>query len=96
MTFSSDSELMIIETDHFNPIIIINLVSFQVVHNISVLKIIKRAYFLDSTNTLVAIICSDAFIIADLSNNQLYAMPPFTATSYSADQNSSLFTCYNN
>ena len=36
ITFSQDSLLAIIETDHLNPIIVVDLTNFQTIHNISV------------------------------------------------------------
>ena len=73
-----------------------NLSTFQIDNTIFINDIIHKAYFLDDTNTLIAVFCQHSFIIADITTNRTYSMPPIPFTSVSADHNSSIFTCVNN
>ena len=88
--------LAIIETDHYNPIQIMNLSTQQIINTIPVNDIIKEAYFFDLDSTIVVVFGQNSFVMANLTSNQQYSMPPITATSYAADQNGSIFTCHNN
>ena len=72
-----------------------NLSTFQVVHTIPVDDLIKEAYFFDVSNTIVVVFGESSFVVANLTSNRQYSMPPLAATSYSADQNGSIFTCHN-
>ena len=87
--------MAIIETDHYNPIQIINLTTFQVINTIPVNDVILEAYFLDSTNTIVVVFCLNSFVVANLTSNKQYILPPISATSYAGDLDGSLFTCHN-
>jgi hypothetical protein len=97
ITFSSDSELAIIETDQFNPLEIINLTSLRIVHSIAINDTILYAHFLNSSNRFVSVICSNSFIIVDLHTSTLYpvASTGFSADSYASDYSSNVFVCQN-
>ena len=96
ITFSADSNLAIVETNHYNPITIIDITTYEVVNTISINDIILEAHFQDANNSLLVVFCQNAFIVVDLIRNKQFSMPPILATSYAADQNNNIFTCVNN
>ena len=72
-----------------------NLSNFQITNTIPVNDVIKEAYFFDASNTIVVVFGQNSFVVANLTSNKQYSMPALAATSYSADQDGSIFTCYN-
>lgn len=97
ITFSQDSTLAIIETDNFNPIKVLNLTDYVVVHSVSINDTIHSAHFLDSSNTMMIVFGQSSTVIVNLTSNSFYFVPPIVATSYTTDRvNNSIFTCSNN
>ena len=72
-----------------------NLSTLQIINTIPVNDVIREAYFFDQNSTIVVIFGQNSFIVANLTSNKQYFMPPIAATSFSADQGGSIFTCHN-
>ena len=70
ITFSNDTNLILIETDHYNPIQIMNLSTFQIIQTIPVNDVIKDAYFFDVENTMVVVFGQNSFVVANLTSNK--------------------------
>ena len=87
---------MIIETDHFNPVQIINLTSSEVIHSLHVSEVILEAQFLNASNQQLTLHCAQSLIIIDLQTKKQYRTPQILATSFAVNVNNTVVTCHNN
>lgn len=87
ITFSFDSLLAIIETDHFNPVIVLNLTdsNFTIAYSIVINDVIIEAHFLDSSNTVLILFCLNSVTYVDLITNEQFITAKIIATVYDAD-----------
>jgi hypothetical protein len=95
ITFSQDSTLAIIETDSYNPVVVLRLADCQVIHTISINDVIDSAHFVDGSNTLMMVFGQSATVVVDLITGSQYAIPVIPGVDRTSDW-SSIFTCYNN
>ena len=96
ITFSQDSSLALLETDTYNPLILINLNTFSSSNVSSIPSAISGAFFLNSSHSLVVVFTVAEFFLVDLANGVEYQLPFISATSTAADQDNNLFICHNN
>jgi hypothetical protein len=96
ITFSSDGQLCIVETDYHNPITVLDMTTALPVHTVSQSDGVRIARFLNGSNDVLAVVCFSSFLIADLVANASYQNPAIMADVYVSDDNSNLFTCHNN
>ena len=95
ITFSQDSGYAVIETDNFNPIVILDLSNLTVVKNITVQDTINEAFFLDSMANILVVSGQNALIFVNLTSNEQFSTPPLRGLSAN-DQQNNIFSCYNN
>lgn len=50
ITFSQDSNYAVIETDNYNPVVVLSISSLSVFQSVYVNDVISNAYFLDNLN----------------------------------------------
>ena len=96
ITFSQDSAFAIIETDTYNPIVIMNLTNFQVEYSISINQVINKVHFINGSNTHIIVFGVNSTILVDLTNGNQYALPLIPAVDSDVDYNNSIFTCHGN
>jgi hypothetical protein len=96
INFSADSELVILETDAFNPLLVVNLTTNLTLHSIIINETILYAHFLNSSNQQLVVHCQNSLILVDLATMSQYQVsPPLTANIFVADELSNVFTCQN-
>lgn len=93
--FSSDQSLVVLQTDYFNPVVILSLQNFTVLHEISVTDVIYEAQFLNSSNTFLVVFCEHSTIYVNLLTNEQYSTPGLQTSIFELSQNS-LYTCEKN
>ena len=71
------------------------LSTFQIIKTVQITDTISEAHFLDASNEVVVVFGSTETYIADLLEDRQYSIPPFSATTLTADQNNNIFTCAN-
>lgn len=96
ITFSQDSAFAIIETDTYNPIVIMNLTNFQVEYSISINQVINKVHFINESNTHIIVFGVNSTILVDLTNGNQYALPLIPAVDSDVDYNNNIFTCHAN
>jgi hypothetical protein len=97
ITFSADSSLALIETDQANPLVVLHMSNYSELTSFSITHTITEAHFLDASNSIVVVLCPDATIFVDLSNNNTqYAITAILETTYATDQQNYLFSCTSN
>lgn len=96
ITFSYDSSLAIIETDYYNPIIVLDVASLTKFKEISINDSIRLAFFLNSSNDYIVVIGSASTYLVDLVNDVQYAISPIVAAAYDSFLDNTVVTCYNN
>jgi hypothetical protein len=95
INFSADSELVILETDAFNPLLVVNLTSNTALHSVTVNDTILRAHFLNSSNQQLVVHCQNSLRLVDLPTGSQYLLPAISPDSYATDSDSHIFTCQN-
>jgi hypothetical protein len=96
VTFSSDSQFAIIETDSLNSLKIIELTSgsFSTVHSISISETVQYASFLNSSNDFILIFKQTALTLIDLTTMNSYQITPaITAQAFTSDYDNNFYTC---
>lgn len=94
--FSSDSSLMIVETDQYNPLVVLNTSNFQEVYSVVINDSIKEAHFLNSSNNFLIVSAQSSVIIVDLATSVQYPIPATASDCMDADNQNNFFTCSNN
>ena len=94
--FSLDSSLMIIETDQYNPLVVLNTSNFQEVYSVVINDSIKEAHFLNTSNNFLIVSAQSSVIIVDLATSIQYPIPVTTSSCMDADSQNNFFTCNNN
>jgi hypothetical protein len=85
ITFSADSELVILETDSFNSLEIVNLSSLLTVYSIRIDDVINYAHFLNSSSQQIVVHGQKALLVVDLPTGTQYEIPyPITANNFEA------------
>ena len=92
---SKDSTLAILEIDHYLPIMVFDLNTFQLKHSISSNQIVKQATFLDTEKTVMIVFGQLTLIYVDLLTGEQFELSPLSATTFASDQMGSYFTCIN-
>ena len=64
IAISRDSSLAIIETDHYNPIFVVDLNNFEVKYSVSSNQVIHEVNFLDTEKTVLVIFGSNSLVLA--------------------------------
>ena len=96
ISFSQDSSLAIVETDLFNPIVILNTVDLSIVHSIMALEAVDSVHFVNSSNDFIIVFQATSTFFVDLNTSKFYPLPYIPATSYTTDIGNNIFTCQNN
>ena len=96
ITFSQDSAFAIVETDTYNPIVIVNLTNFQVEYSISISQVINKVHFINGSNTHIIVLGVNSTVLVDLTNGNQYTLPLIPAVDTDVDYNNNIFTCYGN
>ena len=97
INFNSLSTLIAIQTDNYNPVIVLELQTFTVKNTITINDVIKDVQFLDSNDRFLSIVCLSSNKIVDLTTNKLYS-DDFTVSTRvrTGKWNNKLYTCLNN
>lgn len=81
ISFSSDSQLAIVEVDTLKPVRVVNLTDFTTIANISVNGAITSTSFLDFDNRFLIVFAASATVIYDLKYQQFNTLTPKLLTS---------------
>lgn len=98
ITFDSNSSLMIIETDGFNPIQVVNCTSYAIVYSISYSSTIKGVSFIANNLKYLVIIGTTNSHLYDTRTGLFYDITgQISSTStFDVDFNSNVFMCASN
>jgi hypothetical protein len=95
VAFSGNSRFAAIETDHYNPIVIIDLNDYSIISKVSINDTVTEVFFLQED--VLIVFCPSSTFIVDLSNsNKQYGIPTILGTTYGFDFDNNIFTCRNN
>ena len=72
VAFSLDSSMVILETDTFNPIVVLNTTDLSEVHSIPVSQSIFSAHFINSSNELVIVFGQNTTFVVNLTSGTQY------------------------
>jgi hypothetical protein len=93
--FSSDSSLIVYETDGYNELEVISTSNYTVMNSFAISDTIQKTLFLNGSNEILLVFGSTAFLVLNLTSNVTYSMPPLLATDYAGDY-SFFYTCFEN
>lgn len=96
ISFSRDNKYAIIETDRYNPVIVLSLDTFTVLKFISLDDVIFSAFFLDDSNQRVVVLGQNSTTFFELSTNKNYAIAPIVASIVGIDNAQNVYSCSNN
>ena len=69
ISISRDSSLAIIETDHYNPIYVVDLTTYEIRYSVSSNQVIHEVNFLDTDKTVLVVFGSSSLVFVDLLTN---------------------------
>ena len=88
--------MVILETDTFNPIVVLNTTDLSEVHSIPVSQSIFSAHFVNSSNELVIVFGQNTTFVVNLTSGTQYEIQHFYGAAHAADIDNNLFVCSNN
>jgi len=96
ISFSRDNKYAIIETDNFNPVVVLSLSNFTVINSIKVDDVIYSSLFFDVSKNRALVLAKNEIVIFELATNLSYSLPPINASIFGVDSSMNLFFCSNN
>lgn len=98
IAFDAASTLMIIETDSFNPVLVVSLSNYSTVHSFSYPHTIRAATFFNSGTDFILLTADDAVHIFDSRTGLLHDASGLVVPSsvFTSDFSNTLFVCKQN
>lgn len=98
ITFDAASTLMIIETDSFNPVLVVSLSNYSTIHSFSYPHTIRAATFFNSGTDFILLTADDAVHIFDSRTGLLHDASGLVVASsaFASDFANTLFVCSQN
>jgi len=93
ITFSQDSTLAIVESDSYNPIIVIDIVNEALSSLIVITDTIYEAHFINSSNDYVVVLGQANMVLVDIPNDMKYPLPTMQDTAYGSNYENTIYTC---